>query len=180
MNKLKLFFMSLFFSCNSIGEAQESIYDISILDIYGEIIDLNDFKGKHILFVNVASKCGFTSQYEDLEKLYNKYKEDLVVIGVPCNQFGSQEPGDSKQIISFCERNYNITFLLTEKIHVKGNKQHPLYAWLTKKSLNGRSNSSVKWNFQKYLISPDGVLLDYFYSMTSPLSDKITNYINLK
>ena len=111
--------MSLFFSCNSIGEAQESIYDISILDIYGEIIDLNDFKGKHILFVNVASKCGFTSQYEDLEKLYNKYKEDLVVIGVPCNQFGSQEPGDSKQIMSFCERNYNITFLLTEKIHVK-------------------------------------------------------------
>ena len=109
MNKLKLFFMSLFFSCNSIGEAQESIYDISILDIYGEIIDLNDFKGKHILFVNVASKCGFTSQYEDLEKLYNKYKEDLVVIGVPCNQFGSQEPGASKQIISF--HNIHIFFL---------------------------------------------------------------------
>ena len=130
-----------------------SIYDIEINTIEGKSIDLSSFKDKHILFVNVASKCGFTSQYKDLQKLSDTYPNKLVVIGSPCNQFGSQEPGDASQIQTFCERNFGVTFLITEKIDVKGKKQHPLYNWLTNKELNGRKSSNVKWNFQKYLVN---------------------------
>jgi len=154
-----------------------SIYDISINSITGEPINLADFKGKKILIVNTASECGFTGQYEDLEKLYKTYKDKLVVIGVPCNQFGGQEPGTLTEIQSFCEVNYGVTFLLTEKVAVKGEKQHPLYAWLTNKELNGVKGSSVKWNFQKYLIDENGNYIDYFYSMTKPMSSKITKQL---
>ncbi|NQW37430.1 MAG: glutathione peroxidase [Flavobacteriales bacterium] len=150
-----------------------SIYDISIKSLSGENIDLAKFKGKKILFVNTASECGFTKQYADLQKLHETYKDKLVVIGVPCNQFGGQEPGNATQIQSFCKVNYGVTFLMTEKVDVKGDKQHPLYAWLTKKELNGVKNSSVKWNFQKYLIDENGNFLDYFYSITKPMSSKI-------
>ncbi len=153
-----------------------SIYDISINSISGEPINLSDFKGKKILIVNTASECGFTGQYEDLEKLYETYKDKLVVIGVPCNQFGGQEPGTLTEIKTFCEVNYGVTFLLTEKIDVKGDNQHPLYAWLTNKEKNGVKSSSVKWNFQKYLIDENGAYIDYFYSMTKPMSSKITKY----
>lgn len=156
---------------------QTSLYNISINSITGEPINLKDFKGKKILFVNTASKCGFTGQYEDLEKLYKTYKDKLVVIGVPCNQFGGQEPGTLAEIQSFCEVNYGVTFLMTEKVDVKGDNQHPLYAWLTNKDLNGVKNSSVKWNFQKYLIDEDGGYIDYYYSMTKPLSSKILNHL---
>lgn len=151
-----------------------SIYEIAINSISGTPIDLSDFKGKKMLIVNVASECGFTNQYKGLQELHEKYKDKLVVIGVPCNQFGGQEPGDASQIQSFCERNYGVEFLITEKIEVKGDDQHPLYAWLTKKELNGRKSSTVKWNFQKYLIDEEGNLIDYFYSITKPLSNKIT------
>ena len=150
-----------------------SIYDISIKSLSGENIDLAKFKGKKILFVNTASECGFTKQYADLQKLHETYKDKLVVIGVPCNQFGGQEPGNATQIQSFCKVNYGVTFLMTEKVDVKGDKQHPLYAWLTKKELNGVKNSSVKWNFQKYLIDENGNFLDYFYLKTKPMSSKI-------
>lgn len=158
-------------------DTTKSIYDISINSITGEPINLTDFKGKKILFVNTASECGFTGQYADLEKLYETYKDKLVVIGVPCNQFGGQEPGTLTEIQSFCQVNYGVTFLLTEKVDVKGENQHPLYAWLTNKEMNGVKNTSVKWNFQKYLIDENGNYIDYFYSMTKPLSSKITKYV---
>ena len=157
--------------------SKKSIYDIEINSLQGKPINLSLFKGKKILFVNVASKCGFTPQYEELQKLHNLYEENLVVIGVPCNQFGKQEPGNSSEINEFCQVNYGVSFLITEKVSVKGKEQHPLYRWLTDKNENGRKNSSVKWNFQKYLISEDGELIDYYYSMTSPTSSKIKKHL---
>tara|TARA_B110000444_G_scaffold89940_1_gene85008 strand:- start:483 stop:1010 length:528 start_codon:yes stop_codon:yes gene_type:complete len=159
-----------------IGSAQ-SIYDSKINTIDGVSIDFNDFKGKYILFVNVASKCGFTKQYAQLEELYQAYKNDLVVIGLPCNQFGGQEPGDAQEIKSFCTENFGVSFIITEKINTKGPELHPIYAWLTDKKLNGKINSTVKWNFQKYLLNKEGKLIDYFNSTTSPMSSKITKQL---
>ena len=155
----------------------DSIYDIKINNITGEPIELSDFKDKYLLFVNVASKCGFTDQYKDLQELHEKYKENLVVVGLPCNQFGNQEPGNEEEISQFCQINYGVTFLLTEKIEVKGNTQHPIYKWLTDKNLNGVKSSTVRWNFQKYLLDPSGNLIDYWYSTTNPLSKKIIQHI---
>jgi glutathione peroxidase len=153
------------------------IYDIRIDSLQGKPIDLSDYKGKKILFVNVASKCGFTPQYKDLQELYDKYQDQLMVIGVPCNQFGKQEPGTSDEIKEFCQVNYGVDFLITEKVDVKGNDQHPLYSWLTQKLENGKKSSTVRWNFQKYLINEDGGLIDYYYSITSPTSRKITKHL---
>ena len=157
----------------------KSLFDtaINLKNIDGEAIDFNAFKGKFILFVNVASECGFTSQYEALQELHTQHKEALVIIGVPCNQFGNQEPGSAKEIKSFCSKNYGVEFLITEKIAVKGDNQHPLYAWLTLKEKNGAKSSTVKWNFQKYLLDRDGNLIDFFYSVTAPNSEKITQYL---
>ncbi len=155
----------------------KSIYDITINAIDGKPISLSEFKGKKILFVNVASECGFTKQYKELQKLSDSYPEDLVVIGSPCNQFGKQEPGDASQIQEFCELNFGVTFLLTEKLNVKGSKQHPLYKWLTSKDLHGKKSSSVKWNFQKYLVGDKGDLIDYYFSITKPMSSKITKHL---
>ncbi|MCT4630782.1 glutathione peroxidase [Winogradskyella sp.] len=160
------------------SKSLKSIYDISINNLKGQRIDLNKFRGKKLLFVNVASKCGFTPQYKDLQKLQETFKDSLVVIGVPCNQFGKQEPGNPSEIEEFCEVNYGVSFLITEKIDVKGVNQHQLYTWLTKKEINGKQSSNVKWNFQKYLISENGEFLDHFYSITKPLSNKITKYLN--
>ncbi len=169
--------MLSFFSSSACSPPSQSFYDLSINSIDGEIIDFKVFKGKSVLIVNVASYCGFTGQYKALEQLYNKYKEDLVIVGVPCNQFGGQEPNTEEQIQDFCEKNFGVSFILTEKVFVKGSKQHPLYKWLTNKSLNGFSDSSVKWNFQKYFVNKDGKLLNYFLSTTSPTSSKITSLI---
>jgi glutathione peroxidase len=155
----------------------KSIYDISINSLMGETIDLNDFKGKKILFVNVASKCGFTPQYADLQKMHETYGDKLVLIGLPCNQFGEQEPGDAAEIESFCSKNYGVDFLMTEKIDVKGENQHPLYQWLTDKDNNGVESSKVKWNFQKYLVDENGQYLSFYYSITKPLSNKIVKYL---
>jgi glutathione peroxidase len=154
-----------------------SFYDIKIDSLQGKPIDLQSYKNKYLLFVNVASKCGFTPQYKELEELYNTYKENLIVVGVPCNQFGKQEPGTSDEIQEFCEVNYGVSFLITEKIDVRGANQHPLYSWLTSKKLNNKKSSSVKWNFQKYLVSPEGQLIDYYFSLTKPLSSKITKHL---
>lgn len=143
----------------------------------GVSFELSEFEGKYILFVNVASECGFTPQYRELQKLHQTYQNKLLVIGVPCNQFGNQEPGTVTQIQAFCKRNFGVTFLLTEKIDVKGSKQHPLFGWLTDKNLNGVKNSSVKWNFQKYLVDDKGKLIDYFYSTTEPMSSKIVKHL---
>tara|TARA_B100001059_G_C17790987_1_gene560118 strand:- start:1156 stop:1659 length:504 start_codon:yes stop_codon:yes gene_type:complete len=162
---------------STLSQANESFYDIKLNDINGKQIDLKSFDDKYILFVNVASKCGFTSQYTELEKLHQQYQNDLVVIGLPCNQFGGQEPGNAEEIKNFCSSNYGVTFIISEKIEVKGEGMHPLYQWLTQKELNGKTSSTVKWNFQKYIVDKNGELLNYFYSMTGPLSNKITSLI---
>ena len=143
------------------------IYKININSLQNKAIDLSEYKNKYILFVNVASKCGFTSQYKELEELYKMHSDNLMIIGSPCNQFGSQEPGTSEDIEAFCKVNFG----------VKGSNQHPLYSWLTDKSLNESKSSSVKWNFQKYLVSPEGKLIDYYFSITKPSSSKITKYL---
>ena len=178
MKPLSIFIKTLTITNKSYKmSSKKSIYDIEINSLQGKPINLSLFKGKKILFVNVSSKCGFTPQYKELQKLHNLYEESLVVIGVPCNQFGKQEPGNSSEINEFCQVNYGVSFLITEKISVKGNEQHPLYSWLTKKNENGRKNSSVKWNFQKYLLNEDGELIDYYYSITSPTSSKIKKHL---
>ena len=152
-------------------------YNIKINSLQNKPIDLSTFKNKYILFVNVASKCGFTPQYKDLEELHKTHEDKLVIIGVPCNQFGKQEPGNSDEIQEFCQVNYGVSFLISEKINVKGDDQHPLYTWLTSKKLNGKKSSSVKWNFQKYLVDTKGNLIDYYFSITKPLSSKITKHL---
>ncbi len=176
-----IYILCLLICINIINKTEKmettSVYNIEIKSISGEKINLADFKGKKILFVNVASECGFTPQYEGLQELYEQYKDKLMVIGVPSNQFGGQEPGTAEQIQSFCKLNYGVTFLITEKVDVKGDKQHPLYAWLTKKENNGLKNSSVKWNFQKYLVDEKGELIDYYFSLTKPMSKKITKHL---
>ena len=175
----KLFLITKAF-CPFLKQSQNNmshLFNVKINDLAGNPMDLSLCKGKHVLFVNVASECGFTPQYKNLQQLSSTYKEQLIVIGVPCNQFGKQEPGTASEISNFCEINYGVTFLITEKIDVEGANQHPLYEWLTKKELNGVSNSSVKWNFQKYLINPEGQLIDYYYSITKPSSKKITKHL---
>ena len=112
-----------------------------------------------------------------MQSLSDKYKKELVIIGSPCNQFGKQEPGDASEIQKFCELNFGVTFLLSEKIDVKGSQQHPLYKWLTSKDLNGKQSSNVKWNFQKYLVDDQGCLIDYYFSITKPMSSKITKHL---
>ena len=154
-----------------------SIYDISINTLQVKPISLKEYKGKKILFVNVASKCGFTPQYKGLESLFKEHKDKLMVIAIPCNQFGGQEPGEASDIQSFCEINYGVSFLITEKTAVKGENKHPLYQWLTDKNLNGKKSSSVKWNFQKYLIDENGDYVDYYFSTTKPMSNKILKHL---
>ena len=152
-------------------------YTIKIQSLEGKEINLSDFQGKKILVVNTASECGFTPQYKELQQLQEKYANKLVVIGAPCNQFGGQEPGQAAEIKTFCEKNYGVTFLMTEKLNVKGGQQHELYRWLTQKSVNGVLDSEVGWNFSKYLLNENGQLLGFFPSTTGPLSTSITSLI---
>lgn len=161
----------------NISEMPKSIYDYSFVTLAGDTVSMSDFKGKKILIVNVASKCGFTPQYKELQAVHEKYSDNVVVLGFPCNQFGEQEPGNAEQIEQFCEVNFGVTFTLSEKIDVRGENQTPLYTWLTNKELNGVKSSSVKWNFQKYFIDEKGNLIDVFGSTTKPDSPKIINLI---
>ena len=178
MNPLKSFIGTLSTTDDDVKQkASKSIYNIEIKNLQGQPIDLSLFKGKKLLFVNVASKCGFTPQYKELQELQNHYRDDLVIIGMPCNQFGNQEPDKPEVIQEFCEVNYGVSFLITEKLEVKGSKQHELYEWLTKKAINGKQNSTVKWNFQKYLVDENGEFLDFFYSITAPTNSRITSYL---
>ncbi len=160
-----------------IGTNKMSFYDLTINSIDGKEMHMSDFKGKYVLCVNVASKCGYTPQYEDLEKLYEQYQGKLVIVGFPCNQFLGQEPGTSEEIVSFCQKNYGVTFPLTEKIDVKGKNQHGVYQWLTQQSLNGVADGTVKWNFHKFLISPEGEWLAEFPSGVKPLDTELTSLI---
>ena len=151
----------------------KSLYYLKINTINGDVLNLSSMKGKTILLVNVASKCGFTKQYDELQKLYEEYQDKgLVIIGVPSNQFGSQEPGSETEIKDFCETNFNITFLMTSKHDVKGEKAHPIYLWA--KETYGKS-AVPKWNFHKILINKEGIIEDTFVSFTNPLSKKIVN-----
>tara|TARA_B100001057_G_scaffold500624_1_gene616713 strand:+ start:909 stop:1361 length:453 start_codon:yes stop_codon:yes gene_type:complete len=146
--------------------------------INGEFLDFSSLKGKKVLIVNTASYCGLTSQYKDLESLYKKYKDSgFEILAFPSNNFGKQEPGTNNDIATFCESNYSTSFILMSKIEVKGKNIHPVYRWLTKKELNGVKSSSVKWNFQKYLIDENGNFIEYYNPYTSPKSKKITNWI---
>ena len=152
-------------------------FELNIKDISGEELNLSVFKGKTVLLVNVASKCGFTKQYGDLQSLYEKYKDQgLVVVGVPSNQFGGQEPGSNKEIKDFCETNFNITFPMTDKVDVKGENVHKLYLWAKE---NHGSSTVPKWNFHKILINKEGKVQDTFNSFVTPLSKKIINEIEL-
>ncbi len=155
----------------------KNIYDIEINKLDGTPLDLSALKGKKVMFVNVASKCGLTPQYEGLEKLHKEHGGQLEIIGLPCNQFAFQEPGGADQIAAFCEKNYGVSFTLTEKIKVLGKEQHDIYTWLTNKDVNGKFSSSVKWNFQKYLVSEDGVLVKKFAPTVEPMSNEVISEI---
>ena len=165
------------FRKKSISDVPRSIYDIKINKIDGNPLDLASFKGRKVLFVNVASKCGLTPQYEGLEKLHQEYGGRLEIIGLPCNQFAFQEPGEGQQIAEFCQKNYGVSFTITEKIKVRGKEQHDIYSWLTNKKVNGNFSSSVKWNFQKYLLSEDGKLSAKFAPTVTPMDEEITSAI---
>ncbi len=164
-------------SDNPTKESTSTIFSYKLKNIYGDVITLDKFKGKKILIVNVASHCGYTSQYNDLQKLQDRFKDKLQVIAFPCNDFGFQEPGTSKQIAEFCEVNYNIKFPIMEKINIRRSPTHPLYEWLSNSELNGWNDSKPKWNFYKYLIDENGKLINLFNSGTSPLSTHITEAI---
>ena len=156
---------------------EKLFFDFSINSISNQVINFNEFKGKTILLVNVASKCGFTKQYSELQKLYDQYKEKgLVVIGIPSNQFGGQEPGSNEEIKNFCETNFNITFPMTDKVDVKGDNAHELYLWAKE---NFGKSTIPKWNFHKILINKEGKVQDTFGSFIAPLSKKIINKIEL-
>ena len=155
----------------SISENSKTFYDFKINSINGEEINLSSFNGKTVLLVNVASKCGFTKQYDDLQKLYEDYREKgLVVIGIPSTQLGGQEPGTETEIKNFCETNFSINFPMTSKYEVKGDNAHPIYIWA--KDTYGKS-TVPKWNFHKILINKNGRVEDTFASFTGPLSNKI-------
>ena len=171
--KIVIYLIIIMFSFlkTSMSENSKTFYDFKINSINGEELNLSLFKDKTILLVNVASKCGFTKQYYDLQKLYDDYKEKgLVVIGIPSNQFGSQEPGSEAEIKNFCETNFNINFPMTSKYEVKGDNAHPIYIWA--KETYGKS-TVPKWNFHKILINKNGKVEDTFASFTGPLSNKI-------
>ena len=177
MKMLSLLLMAIFstlFLSNS-----TNIYDFKIQALNSdEVIDFQSFKGKNILIVNVASKCGYTGQYADLEKLYQTYKDQLVILGFPCNQFLGQEPGTEAEIATFCSKNYGVTFPMTTKVDVKGKNQHEIYQWLTQKKRNGKGDFKVKWNFNKFLIDENGQLIDHFPSKVKPFDEAIVKHLN--
>lgn len=182
MRQVKITFMFLMMMATLNGISQTTgFYDFKVKTLDGGTFDFATLKGKKVMIVNTASKCGFTPQYKDLEELYTRYGgEKFVIIGFPANNFLSQEPGTAAEIKEFCTKNYGVTFPMMDKISVKGKDINPVYQWLTSKSKNGVMDSEVKWNFQKYLIDENGNLKDVVYSRESPLSDKIVAWISAK
>lgn len=154
------------------------IYDFKVPSLDGGTIDFSTFKGKKILIVNTASQCGYTPQYEGLEKLYEQHKEKLVIVGFPANNFGEQEPGSNEEIKTFCKKNYGVTFPMAAKVDVIGDNTHPLFKWLTTKAENGVLDAQVKWNFTKFLVDENGKLLASFPSKVAPQSEEILKYLN--
>jgi len=162
-------------AAQQVAVQQKSIYDFKVEALDGSTIDFAAFKGKKILVVNTASKCGYTPQYEELEKLYEKYKDRLVVVGFPANNFLSQEPGSNSDIKEFCTKNYGVTFPMAAKISVKGDDTAPIYKWLCNKSENGVLDATIKWNFNKFLIDENGTILNWYPSKVTPMSEEITS-----
>ena len=156
-----------------------NFYDISIKNINGNNIDLSKLEGKHILVVNVASRCGYTSQYEGLQKLYENNKDQIEIIGVPCNDFGRQEPGTAPEIKEFCSINYGVEFILTEKQSTKGKLKSKLYHWLSNPELNGWNSELPSWNFCKYIINNNGELTHFFPSNVNPNSSSIKDALKI-
>ena len=165
----------IFFQNNGSTKYEKLAYDFAFIDLNGSIITLSDFKNKVLVIVNVASKCGFTNQYEDMEKIWNKYKsKGLVIIGVPSNDFGSQEPGTASEIKNFCEAKFDITFPMTEKVIVKGDDAHPFYLWAKE---NYGKSAIPKWNFHKIIINKEERIVDTFASITNPSSKRFIEFI---
>jgi glutathione peroxidase len=157
----------------------ESVHDAVVKEIGGKEKALSQYRGKVLLIVNTASKCGFTPQFKDLEALYQEYKDkDFEILGFPSNQFQNQEPLEGEQLSAFCELNYGVTFKIFDKIDVKGESADPLFQYLSNKDLNGQVNSTPKWNFHKYLVNKEGKVVDYFYSFTNPNSGKVRKAID--
>ena len=156
-----------------IQEPQESIYNFVLPSITGEMIDFKSFKGKKILIVNTASECGFTPQYEDLQKLHQLHGDKITILGFPANNFGQQEPGSDIEIAKFCTDNYSVTFQIFSKISVAGSEKAPLYQWLTDKSKNGWNDEAPNWNFCKYLINEKGELIKFYASAVKPMGEEI-------
>lgn len=154
-----------------------SIHNFTVASLDGDSIDFSTFKGKKILVVNTASKCGYTPQYAELEKLYQNYSDKLVIVGFPADNFLHQEPGSNAEIRQFCTKNYGVTFPMAEKISVKGKDMAPIYRWLTSKELNGVMDASVSWNFNKFLLDESGYLLQHFKSGVAPLDNEILQYL---
>jgi len=165
-----LIIMMSFFANNVTANYEKLAYDFQFKDLDGSTLNLSDYKGKIIIAVNVASQCGFTKQYEDMQKIWNEYQDKgVIIIGIPSNDFGRQEPGTNKEIKNFCEAKFGITFPMTEKVTVKGNKAHPFYMWA--KENHGKS-AIPKWNFHKIIIGKDGKVWETFSSITNPSSEK--------
>ena len=177
MKTFVLMMVSLLFAV-SLEAQNKSFYDFAVKTIDGKEFSLSSLKGKKVLVVNVASKCGLTPQYAQLEKLYEKYKDkDFVIIGFPANNFMGQEPGSNEEIAQFCSLNYGVTFPMMAKISVKGKEIAPLYQWLTEKKLNGKEDASVQWNFQKLMIDENGNWVGFASPKESPFSEKIVTWI---
>lgn len=154
-----------------------SIHQFKVRGIEGSEIDFAQFKGKKLIIVNVASQCGYTPQYQQLQELYDEFKDKLEIVGFPSNDFGGQEPGTNEEIQAFCEIRYGVTFPLSAKITIKGNLMHPVYQWLTQKSQNGVADSEVRWNFHKYLLDENGHLVKSLPSSVSPLDEQILDWL---
>ena len=180
---MKQTFLIILFSLISITMISQSknLYSFKVKDIDGKEFDLSSLKGKKVLVVNVASKCGLTPQYEKLQELYEKYKDNnFVVIGFPANNFRGQEPGTDEEIKTFCTLTYNVSFSMMSKIDVVGENKAPVYAWLTEKSQNGKLDAEVQWNFQKFMVDENGNLVDFAAPREDPFSDKIIKWIENK
>lgn len=165
-------------STTAVMAQTKTLYDFTAKTIDGQDFDFSTLKGKKVLIVNTASKCGFTPQYEQLEELYKKYGgENFQIIGFPANNFMHQEPGSNDEIAEFCQKNYGVTFTMMEKIDVKGKDQHPIYAWLTEQSQNGVEDAPVKWNFQKFLIDENGNYVTHLAPNVDPMSEEILSWL---
>lgn len=152
-----------------------SIHSFKVEGLEGDTIDFSAYKGKKILVVNTASACGYTPQYKELQSLYEKYKDKLVIVGFPANNFGGQEPGTNTEIKSFCEKNYGVKFPMAAKVSVKGDDMAPIYKWLTSKEANGVLDAEIRWNFNKFLIDENGKMVAYFPSKVTPMSEEIVS-----